>query len=329
MCVWCPPNNRRAPTVVFGSHDVVEFDPMWSQRMPRVATVGLVLLSAWIGFKFHDVYDAPGTGRARIAKLLSAPQPPSLTHALRLVEFEGLRRPDGGGPLAAPARARALGLGTLRAGTALLSGRPDPAWVLAADAFGRRSATLAWPVAAGWLTRGYGSGADGYHLATDIMAATGAQVRAAGDALVGYADDGVRGYGNMVMLIHAGGAITAYAHNSRNLVQAGQVVKRGELIAEVGSTGISRGPHVHFELMVDGRNCDPSALFRPGVPHRDGKPAEIAKQRWEDDSKHPPVHCERRRRHPNSRYVDHEGDTEAHFVGDEDDGEEVSTLTNR
>lgn len=288
---------------------------MWSQYMPRLATVGLAVASAWVGYQLHDVYGSRDTSSMRTAGLLQTPQLPALARAMRLAEFEGLRRPDGGGPAAASARARALGLGTQRAGSSLLSGHPDPAWVVAADSFGRRSATLAWPVATGWLTRGYGSGTDGYHLATDIMAATGAEVRAAGDAIVGYADDGIRGYGNIVMLIHAGGSITAYAHNSQNLVQAGQVVKRGELIAKVGSTGISRGPHVHFELMVDGRNCDPAALFRPGVPHRDGRQAEIRKQRWEDDDKRPPVRCERRRRHPHSRYVD------------QDEDEAFSTLT--
>jgi len=290
---------------------------MLSQHMPRLATVGLVVLSAWIGFELHAAYGPPAGGRTPIGNLLPKRQPRSLARAMHLAEFEGLRRPDGGGPAAAPARARALGLGTQRAGSVLLAGQPDALWVEAADTFGRRSATLAWPVAAGWLTRGYGSGTDGYHLATDIMAERGAEVRAAGDALVGYAGDGIRGYGNIVMLIHAGGSITAYAHNDQNLVQAGQVVKRGDLIAKVGSTGISRGPHVHFELMVDGRNCDPTALFRPSVLHRGGALSGVKKQRWEANKKHPPVRCERRRRHPNSRYVHH----------DDEDDEALTTLT--
>lgn len=283
---------------------------MLSFRIPHLATVGLVVLSGSVGFVLHALYEADGPRTAHLANMLPAPKLPSLVRAMRLSEFEAQRRPDGGGPVAAADRARALGLGTPRAGTALLSGHPDAAWVAAADTFGRRSATLAWPVADGWLTRGYGSGSDGYHLAADIMAAVGADVRAAGDAVVGYASDGIRGYGNMVMLIHAGGSITAYAHNSENLVQAGQVVKRGELIAKVGSTGISRGPHVHFELMADGRNCDPASLFRPGVPRRDGTQANVKKLRWEDDDRRPPVRCERRRRHPNSRYVPHDDESE-------------------
>lgn len=295
-----------------GRHSISLRLPRWSMHVPTMLTVGLAALSMWIGFQLQGLYGATG---ARIASMSSSPQLSMLAHAMHMTPFEGLRRPEHGGPAEAAERARSLGLGTLRTGTALLGGRAEPAWVLAADAFARRSDTLAWPVADGWFTRGYGSGTDGYHLAMDIMAPTGSEVRAAGDALVGYAGDEIRGYGNIVMLIHAGGAITAYAHNSVNHVRAGQVVKRGELIAEVGSTGISRGPHVHFELMVDGKNCDPTPLFRPGVPHRDGKQVEVAQKAWNDDSARPPVQCERRRRHPNSRYVHHD-----------DEGEELSSL---
>ncbi len=298
-----------------GRHSISLRLPRWSLHVPTLLAVALGALSLWIGFHLQGTYGARG---AQIASMSPTPQLSALAHAMRMVDFEGRMRPDHGGPNEAAARATALGLGTLRAGTALLGGRAEPAWVLAADSFARRSDTLAWPVAEGWFTRGYGSGTDGYHLAMDIMAATGSDVRAAGDALVGYSGNEIRGYGNIVMLIHAGGAITAYAHNSINHVQAGQVVKRGELIAQVGSTGISRGPHVHFELMVDGKNCDPTPLFRPGVPHRDGKQVLVAPLRWDDADERPPVRCERRRRHPNSRYVHHE-----------DDGEELSSLTPR
>lgn len=298
-----------------GRHSLSLRIPRWSLHVPTLLTLGLAALSLWLGFQLQGVYGASG---ARISSMSPTPQLSALVHAMRMVDFEEPGQPSFGGAREAAERARSLGLGTLRAGTALLGGRPEPAWVLAADSFARRSETLAWPVADGWFTRGYGSGTDGYHLAMDIMAPTGSDVRAAGDAIVGYADDEIRGYGNIVMLIHAGGAITAYAHNSVNHVRAGQVVKRGELIAHVGSTGISRGPHVHFELMVDGKNCDPTSLFRPGVPHRDGKSVQVTPQRWDNVTERPPVRCERRRRHPNSRYVHHE-----------DDGDELSALSPR
>ena len=79
------------------------------------------------------------------------------------------------------------------------------------------------------------------------------------------------------MVVHAGGWVTMYAHNSTNFVVAGERVPRGAILAEVGSTGISRGPHVHFELMFSGRNCDPGPLFRPGIRHRNGRLSGVEK----------------------------------------------------
>ncbi|MEZ4287710.1 MAG: M23 family metallopeptidase [Polyangiales bacterium] len=78
------------------------------------------------------------------------------------------------------------------------------------------------------------------------MGKIGWNVRAAAPGIVGYAGDGIRGYGNTVLVIHPGGWVTMYAHNSVNFVVAGQRVDKGSILAEVGSTGISRGPHVHF-----------------------------------------------------------------------------------
>jgi murein DD-endopeptidase MepM/ murein hydrolase activator NlpD len=65
------------------------------------------------------------------------------------------------------------------------------------------------------------------------------------------------GYGNLVEINHGDGYITRYAHNQRTLVQVGQTVKRGDPIALMGSTGRSTGPHVHFEVVKNGRQVDP------------------------------------------------------------------------
>ncbi|MBK8592341.1 MAG: M23 family metallopeptidase, partial [Sandaracinaceae bacterium] len=129
----------------------------------------------------------------------------------------------------------------------------------------RFAGTLRWPVTNGRFVRGYGSGEQGYHLAVDIAGDIGWNVRAAAPGLVGYSGDGIRGYGNIVLVIHQGGWVTLYAHNSVNFVVAGERVRAGGVLAEVGSTGISRGPHVHFEFMYAGQNCDPAELFRPGL----------------------------------------------------------------
>ncbi|MEM7448133.1 MAG: M23 family metallopeptidase [Myxococcota bacterium] len=199
-------------------------------------------------------------------------------------------------------RAQQLGLGTTRAARQLLAGRVEPRWIQAAGG-SRFPGTLQWPVRHGWITRGFGSGEGGYHLAVDIMGTIGWNVRAAASGIVAYSGDGVRGFGNLVMLVHPGGWVTMYAHNSVNLVVAGETVARGRVLAEVGSTGISRGPHVHFEFIYNRQNCDPAALFRPGVRRRNGGWAAVRKRRWTDPGRRPrEVRCARRRRHPRSRY---------------------------
>ncbi len=199
-------------------------------------------------------------------------------------------------------RARRLGLGTRQAASQLLRGQVAARWMAAAGG-DRLPGTLRWPVTRGRYVRGFGSGEGGYHLAVDIAGDIGWNVRAAAAGIVGYSGDGVRGYGNMVIVIHPGGWVTMYAHNSVNFVVPGQVVNAGAILAELGSTGISRGPHVHFELMHGGRNCDPAHLFRPGIRHRD-RLARIEPLTWSRaDARPSSIACYPRRRHPRSRWV--------------------------
>ncbi len=204
--------------------------------------------------------------------------------------------------LRAAERARRLGLGNRQAASQLLRGQVSARWLSAAGG-DRLPGTLRWPVTRGRFVRGFGSGEGGYHLAMDIAGDIGWNVRAAAPGIVGYSDDGVRGYGNMVIVVHPGGWVTMYAHNSVNFVVPGQVVQTGSILAELGSTGISRGPHVHFELMHGGRNCDPAGLFRPGVRHRDGI-GNVRALTWTLANARPDaIKCFPRRRHPHSRWV--------------------------
>lgn len=199
-------------------------------------------------------------------------------------------------------RALSLGLGTRKAAGQLLHGHVKASWKRAAGG-DSLPGTLRWPVTNGWYVRGYGSGEGGYHLATDIMGEIGWNVRASAPGIVAYSGDEVRGYGNMVMVIHPGGWVTMYAHNSVNFVVAGERVERGDVLAEVGSTGISRGPHVHFEFIYAGKNCDPSALFRPGIRHRNGNRSRGVKRDVWKRSRPEHLRCAPRRRHPRSRWV--------------------------
>jgi murein DD-endopeptidase MepM/ murein hydrolase activator NlpD len=101
------------------------------------------------------------------------------------------------------------------------------------------------------------------HEGIDIGAGSGAPVRAAADGVVRRAS-WHGGYGNAVVIDPGGGVQTLYGHNSSLDVRPGERVSAGQVIAKVGSTGDSTGPHLHFEVEVDGRKVDP----RPWLKER-------------------------------------------------------------
>ena len=90
----------------------------------------------------------------------------------------------------------------------------------------------------------------------------GTKIRAAEAGRVVHSDDSLTGYGHMVILKHAGVYSTVCAHNRRNLVKVGQFVQRGEVIAELGDSGRTTAPHLHFEVRRDGRPADPLDFLR-------------------------------------------------------------------
>jgi len=118
------------------------------------------------------------------------------------------------------------------------------------------------PVAASYITSGFGRRADpfgrgaAWHKGIDFSARTGDTVMAVADGVISYS--GVRsGYGNVVEIDHGNGYVTRYAHNSRNVVQVGDLVRSGQKVARAGSTGRSTGAHVHFEVWENGRVVNP------------------------------------------------------------------------
>jgi murein DD-endopeptidase MepM/ murein hydrolase activator NlpD len=94
------------------------------------------------------------------------------------------------------------------------------------------------------------------HLGIDIVAKEGAPIHAAGDGVVLFSD-WTNNFGYTVVLYHYGGFITFYRHNAQNLVNVHQKVKQGEVIGLVGNSGISSGPHLHFEIWKNGEPQDP------------------------------------------------------------------------
>lgn len=276
--------------------------------MSRVVVPVLALLLALL----TAVATQPAYANKPLLRTRSVTQPPKAQRPLTSAKAAKPARPSPN-----QLRAERLGMGTVKAAALLLSGRTELSWVRAAGGSDALPGTLRFPVGKGYVGRGFGSGKGGYHQAIDIGGEIGLPVRAASAGVVAYAGNQINGYGNMVIVVHAGGAITTYAHNQKNLVEAGQRVTRGTVLAQLGSTGRSKGPHVHFELLFAGKNCDPMPLFRPTPTRKNGQPAGQTQSVWRDASKRPKsIKCAPRKHHPD--YVSRpevEGDGDADEPG--------------
>lgn len=126
-----------------------------------------------------------------------------------------------------------------------------------------QSAPSGWPVGKGWISSTFGSRSDPFtgrrtgHYGVDFAATEGSDVFAVASGIVAFS--GKRsGYGNCVEINHGNGYVTRYAHNKRNLVRVGDRVDRSQVIAHVGHSGRATGPHLHFEVIMDGERVDPA-----------------------------------------------------------------------
>jgi len=122
------------------------------------------------------------------------------------------------------------------------------------------------PVAKGFISSYFGERADPFdgletfHKGVDFAGTVGSPVTAVAAGVVTWAGERT-GYGKLIEINHGDGFTTRYAHNERTLVTVGQTVKRGESVALMGSTGRSTGPHVHFEVLRNGRQVDPLSFI--------------------------------------------------------------------
>lgn len=114
-----------------------------------------------------------------------------------------------------------------------------------------------WPLP-GRVISGFGPKPGGrFNDGVNLRANAGEAVRAAGDGVVAYAGDAIAGFGNLILVKHAGGWVSAYAHNEALLVNRGARVKAGEVIARAGQTGAVSEPQLHFELRQGRTPVDP------------------------------------------------------------------------
>lgn len=118
-----------------------------------------------------------------------------------------------------------------------------------------------WPLAAGIVSSEYGPRWKRQHEGLDIAADEGEPVFASAAGEVLYANNRMRGYGNVVILRHDGIMTTLYAHNQAMKVRLGEKVEQGQVIALLGNTGASTGPHVHFEMRRSNVAIDPRGVL--------------------------------------------------------------------
>jgi murein DD-endopeptidase MepM/ murein hydrolase activator NlpD len=248
---------------------VIRIDVSISTLMRRTAKTVLTLTACALALAWH----APGHAAppAPPSSALTSESLRGATQSVRRYKLDRRGRPAylarfSDGPRrvpeargAAKVRADRLGIGTGDAARKLLAKKPSDK--LLREVGTTKPKELLWPVVRGNFGRGFGMTRrlrpNLPHNGIDIGAPAGTVVRAAADGLVVYSDNGLKGYGNCVMILHPGGLVTLYAHNQQTTVQAGRMVKRGERIALVGQTGYAWGPHLHFELRDNGRPRDP------------------------------------------------------------------------
>ena len=132
--------------------------------------------------------------------------------------------------------------------------------------FHQRSTVAGLPVARGWMSSAFGrrmdpfSGKMAQHRGVDFAGRAGSDVIAVASGVVTFA--GRRGaYGLLVEISHGDGYLTRYAHQKSNTVASGDFVEKGQVIGALGSSGRATGPHVHFEVLKDGRHVDPKAYI--------------------------------------------------------------------
>ena len=123
------------------------------------------------------------------------------------------------------------------------------------------------PIGKGWMSSAFGrrkdpfTGQSSWHQGVDFAGKAGSNIVAVAGGVVTWSGERY-GYGEMVEISHGGGYSTRYAHNEQNLVKVGDIVGKGQVLALMGSSGRSTGPHVHYEVYKHGRPVDPASYVR-------------------------------------------------------------------
>jgi murein DD-endopeptidase MepM/ murein hydrolase activator NlpD len=216
-----------------------------------------------------------GELQARILRLDAFGERLAKAAGIKREEFRFDEVPGRGGP--APMAGRELSVGEfnqlLEELSRVLDDRGDKLGVLDSllmdDRLARKTIPTTMPVAAGYYSSNYGyrldpiTGRSSFHTGVDIIAGAGTSVMAAAGGKVSHSGH-MAEYGLVVEVDHDNGLTSRYAHLSRSLVKVGDVVMKGQLIAQVGATGRTTGPHLHFEVREKGIPLNPNKFLSLG-----------------------------------------------------------------
>ena len=196
-----------------------------------------------------------------------------LAHMAKLdkTEFDFHQAPAMGGPETASAAVTPDVLGALDQLTAQIDRQQARLKALESLLLDRQLAQAVtpsgWPTQGGWMSSGFGlradpfSGRRSYHEGVDIASKLGSPVKAMGDGVISFAGNRA-GYGHLVEITHGHRLATRYAHTRTILVKVGDRVTKGQPIALIGSSGRSTGPHLHFEVVRNGRAVNPGGYLK-------------------------------------------------------------------
>jgi len=192
---------------------------------------------------FHVV--KPGENLFRIGKAYGIPY----DELARVNRIPDSNRIQAGHRIFIPGATRRLPVEIITPATAVVGRRGSR------DVLKNRRLGFTWPIR-GRLTSRFGPRGKSFHDGIDLAAPSGTPIHASNTGRVIYSDE-LRGYGNLIIVRHLDGFASVYAHNQKNLAREGQRVSKGQVIAEVGSTGRVSGPHLHFEIRRNNVATDP------------------------------------------------------------------------
>lgn len=157
--------------------------------------------------------------------------------------------------------------------------RPGPRPPSRAPAPSATGSRFVWPVRGRVISRYGVIGKELYNDGINIGTPLGTSVRAAGGGVVAYTGNEIPGFGNLLLIRHGDGWVSAYAHNQANLVRQGERVRQGQVIARVGTSGNVSSPQLHFELRKNNRPVDPERYLRDRAAGSTARPAAVASSR--------------------------------------------------